>query len=293
MRTVQPVLFVPPAPGATLPWLRHEWPTLAGLAALYLPTFATLARDAWQQPDHWHEPAILAVCLYLLWVKRAWWLHAVPADGAVRGWWPIGAGLALYALGRSQGIVSLEMASLMPVLAGLVWCRRGAGALRAVTFPIGYLAFAVPLPFFFIDWLSGGLKATVSQIVSELLYRAGYPIAHQGVVLSIGPYQMLVADACSGMNSLYSLAALGLLYLHLRDYSGSAQRALLLASLVPIAVAANVFRVLLLVLLTYYFGETAAQGAMHPLLGFGTFAFALALLIGVDRLTGLLWRRHG
>ncbi len=291
MRTVQPALFVPPAPGAALPWLRREWPTLAGLLALYLPTFVSLARDAWLQPDHWHEPVILGVCLYLLWTRRAWWLHAVPAAaGSARAWWLVGTGLLLYVLGRSQGVVSLEMASLIPVLAGLLWWRRGPGALRAVAFPIGFLAFAVPLPFFFIDWLSGGLKATVSQIVSDLLYGAGYPVAHQGVVLTVGPYQLLVADACSGMNSLYSLAALGVLYLHLRGELGFARRALLLAALAPIAVAANVFRVLTLVLLTFYFGESAAQGAMHVVLGLGAFAVALLLLVGVDRLTGLAWR---
>lgn len=286
MRTVPQTLFVPPVPGDVLPWLRHDWPILAGLLALYLPTFASLAQDAWRLPEHWHEPAILSMCLYLLWIKRAAWLHAVPAIGSARGWVAVGAGLVLYALGRSQGMVSLEMASLMPVLAGLVWWRRGRGALRAVAFPIGFLAFAVPLPFFFIDWVSGGLKATVSQWVSTLLYHVGYPIAHQGVVLSIGQYQLLVADACSGLNSLYSLAAMGVLYLHLRGQTGIARRALLLASLVPIALAANVFRVLVLVLLTYYFGETAAQGVAHPLLGFGTFALALGLLVGVDRLTG-------
>jgi len=290
MRTVQPVLFVPPAPGASLAWLRHEWPMLAGLALLYLPTFVYLARDAWLQPDHWHEPVILGVCLYLLWAARGAWLHAVPAVGSARAGWLIALGLALYVLGRSQGVVSLQMLSLMPVLAGLVWWRRGPGALRAVAFPIGFLAFAVPLPFFFMDWLSGGLKATVSQLVSELLYRAGYPVAHQGVVLSVGPYQLLVADACSGLNSLYSLAALGVLYLHLRGPQGLAQRALLIASLAPIAVAANVFRVLALVLLTYYFGESAGQGAAHALLGLGAFAVALGLLVGVDRLAGLAWR---
>ena len=67
----------------------------------------------------------------------------------------------------------------------------------------------IPLPGIIVDAVTGPLKQWISVIVVELLYDVGYPISRNGVVLTIGQYQMLVADACSGLHSMYSLSALG------------------------------------------------------------------------------------
>jgi hypothetical protein len=69
----------------------------------------------------------------------------------------------------------------------------------------------IPLPGIIVDAVTGPLKQWISVIVVELLYGVGYPIARNGVILTIGQYQMLVADACSGLHSMYSLSALGTL----------------------------------------------------------------------------------
>jgi exosortase len=151
-------------------------------------------------------------------------------------------------------------------------------------FPLLFLAFQVPLPGFILDSITGPLKSYVSHLVEALLYTAGYPIARSGVVLSIGPYQLLVADACSGLNSLYSLAALGTLFLHLSRTTGVLRNVLLLSGIVPIAIAANVLRVLALVLITYYFGDEAGQGFLHDFAGMMLFIVALGLLFGLDAL---------
>jgi exosortase len=102
-------------------------------------------------------------------------------------------------------------------------------------------------------------------------------------MISIGQYQLLVADACSGMNSMFSLSALGLLYLYLLRHRNWAHTALMLLAILPIAFAANVIRVCALVLITYYFGDEAGQGFAHGATGMVLFIAALSLLFGLDR----------
>ncbi len=164
--------------------------------------------------------------------------------------------------------------------------------MRAAAFPILFIAFMLPLPGPFVDALTGPLKQSVSWIAESILYSIGYPIARSGVTLSIGQYQLLVADACSGLNSMFSLAALGVLYLHLVQHASRWRNALILLSIVPIAFVANVIRVMILVLVTYHFGDEAGQGAIHGAAGMVLFAIALVLFFGLDALLGLVDRRH-
>jgi exosortase len=140
----------------------------------------------------------------------------------------------------------------------------------------------VPLPGFVIVAMTEPLKSLVAQAVESVLYALGYPIARSGVVLSIGQYQLLVADACAGLNSIFSLAALGFLYLHMTAAGNLARAALLLASIVPIALAANLLRVLALTLITFHFGDAAGQSFFHGSAGMALFAVALLLLLGLD-----------
>ncbi|MET5012202.1 archaeosortase/exosortase family protein, partial [Burkholderia pseudomallei] len=84
-----------------------------------------------------------------------------------------------------------------------------------------------------------------------------------GVMLVIGPYQLLVADACSGLNSLFTLEALGLLYMKVMRYQSKARNVLLAVMIVPISFVSNVARVLVLVLITYHLGDEAGQGFAH------------------------------
>jgi exosortase len=158
-------------------------------------------------------------------------------------------------------------------------------------FPLVYITFVVPLPGAVVDATTATLKQQISVLTEEILYAAGYPIARVGVTLSIGQYQLLVADACSGLHSIFSLSALGTLYLYLRSGGGLARSAIVLCSIIPIAFAANVVRVIVLVLITYYWGDGAGQGFLHEFSGMVLFIAGLSLLIGVDGLAGLLLRK--
>jgi exosortase len=152
---------------------------------------------------------------------------------------------------------------------------RGLSGLRNFWFPIVFLVFMIPLPGSVIDALTGPLKQYVSIVVENMLYNMGYPIARNGVVLSIGYYQLLVADACSGLNSMFSLSALGFLYLYVMQYRNWFRNSLIFASILPIAFAANVVRVIIITLVTYYWGDEAGQGFIHGFAGIVLFIVAL------------------
>src|SRR5678810_451776 len=123
-----------------------------------------------------------------------------------------------------------------------------------------YFIFMIPLPGFLVDAITGPLKQWISAIVVELLYDVGYPISRTGVMITIGQYQMLVADACSGLHSMYSLTALGTLFMYIMGRRSLLHNAIMLASILPIAFAANIVRVIVLVVITYHFGDAAGQG---------------------------------
>ncbi len=276
------VVDLKPVSGTTawLIWL----PVAAGLLVLYVPTFYGLATTLWQSDDHAHGPIFLAIIGWLIWQKREA-LLAAPANVATApGFGVLVFGLLLYAVGRSQDIILFEVGALAPILGGVLLATRGWTGLRALWFPLLFVAFLVPLPGFFVDALTAPLKQYVSVIAEQLLYVAGYPIARNGVVLTIGPYQLLVADACSGLNSMYSLSALGLLYLYLMRYQSWSHNGLLLVSILPIAFCANIVRVMILVLVTYHLGDAAGQGFLHGFAGMVLFVIALTILFGFDSL---------
>lgn len=269
-------------------WIGFEWwPVVVGLLILYVPTFVDLAGTHWGRNDHAHGPIILAVVVWLIWNKRQVLLAASSRTAPVPGISLLVLGLLFYVVGRAYDVISFEVGALSPILAGALLCMRGWPALRALWFMLLFIAYLVPLPGFFVDALTLPLKQSVSVIAAQILYAAGYPIAHAGVTLSIGQYQLLVADACAGLNSMFSLSALGLLYLYLMRYNSWLQNGLILVSLVPIAFCANVVRVIILVLVTYHFGDAAGQGFVHGLSGMMLFVIAL---IGILLLDAILAR---
>jgi exosortase B len=259
-------------PARPLPALWAWAPLALGVLALLLPTYLRLNGTLWNDEAYEHGMIVTVVFWWLAWRK--------PLAGGI----VLFIGLFLYFVGRSQNLPLFEVTAHIPILTGVLLLVWGPAALRALWFPLLFLVFMIPLPGFVLVAMTSRLKQHVSVAAETLLYHAGYPIARDGVVISIGPYRMLVADACSGLNSIYSLAALGVLYLHITYRAGWARNALLLAAIVPIAYAANVVRVMVLILITFHFGDDAGQGFLHTTSGVLLFVFALLGLMGLDGL---------
>jgi exosortase B len=261
-----------------------EWlPVAVGLLALYLPVCWELSTTIWQTDEHGHGPIILIIVMWLIWRERtALAPRGVPAPSTGLGL--LIFGLAMYILGRTNDVTIFEVAALLPILAGSVLAMRGWQTLRSMWFPLAFIIFMVPLPGVLVDALTGPLKQHVSEIAEQLLYAAGYPVGRTGVMLTIGQYQLLVADACSGLNSMFSLTALGLLYLYLLPRRNWLHSSIIIAAILPIAFAANIVRVLVLVLVTYYFGDAAGQGFLHGAAGMVLAMAALIIILCADAL---------
>jgi exosortase B len=262
-----------------IPWLV----VLAGLCALYLPTFTDLMESIWATEAQAHGPIVLIVSVWLLWRK---WPEIIDIEGARPRpgiAWPIIIVAALfYAFGRSQGILLFEVGSLIWMLVGLLLLLRGTRALKAVWFPLLFMLFMIPLPSTLVDALTQPMKLAVSTVVEAVLFNVGYPIARSGVILEIGQYQLLVADACAGLQTLFTLESMGLLYLNLVRHSSALRNVMLAILIIPISFVANVIRVIILTLITYYWGDEAGQGFLHGFAGMVLFISALLLIIGAD-----------
>ncbi|MBQ1783104.1 MAG: exosortase B [Gammaproteobacteria bacterium] len=260
---------------------------LGALVALYGPTVQRLATGLWQTDQNAHGPVVLVVALLFLAFKlRA--LLIAPAglqlSGQASGLFAVLLGLALLVVGRSQTVYVLEVGSLVPLLVGLTAYTLGWQLVRRLWFSFFFFLFMVPLPGSITDAITQPMKIAVSYGVEHLLYACGYPIARSGVVLSIGPYQLLVADACAGLNSLFTLEALGLLYMNVVRHSSAIRNLVLAICIIPISFFANMVRVLVLSLVTYHWGDAAGQGFLHEFSGMVLFLSALLAVIGVDSL---------
>jgi exosortase B len=269
---------------------RHLWLLVGGLALLYVPSYVGLYQKVWTNSDEMHGPIVLLVALWASWTMRKSLIEAT-RQGSVVGWPFLILGLLLYFVGRSLDIMVLEVGSQLLVVGGCLLLFGGWKAVRIAAFPLAFLLFLVPLPGNFVDSMTGALKQVVSSVAENLLYWAGYPIARSGVMLSIGPYQLLVADACSGLKSMFSLSAMGFLYVYLKGHKDFLRNGFLIASLLPIAFVANVLRVIILILVTFHFGDEAGQGFVHDAAGVVLFIAAILLLGGLDMAFGGLFRR--
>ena len=282
------------APSSLSPWLL----LLAGLGVLYVPTLIELFQGPWSSDRNAHGPIVMTVAFGFLYFR----VRQMLAEGLFQrrpqpliGVPLIVVALVAYALGRSQSVLQLEVGSLVLLLSGILIGFFGVRTWSRLWFAFFFMLFMIPLPASVVDIVTLPMKIAVSAATEHLLYWMDYPIARSGVILSIGPYQLLVADACAGLNSLFTLEALGLLYMNLVRHPSVIRNVVLASLIVPISFAANTIRIVFLALITYHVGDAAGQGFLHGFSGLVLFLSALMLIIGVDSLLNWMVRNrpHG
>lgn len=264
-----------------LQWL----PIIAGLLVLYVPSLYDLLTGIWSTDEQMHGPIVLGIAIWLMY--RNWPTMMAVSEGKQRhwsGWVFFVFALILYALGRSQDILGFEVGSVIWLLIGIGLLTRGVAAVKAQWFALFFMLFMVPLPAQVVDLVTLPMKMAVSYVAEMVLFWVGYPIGRNGVILQIGQYMLLVADACAGLHTLLTLEALGLLYLNLVRRDSAFRNITLALLIVPISFTANVIRVMTLSLITYHFGDAAGQGFLHGFAGMVLFLSALLLIIGFDTL---------
>jgi exosortase len=255
----------------------------ASFVVAYLPTYLRLAGGAWRTEQEGHGPLIMLAAAWLAWQQRDRLKTIQFRPALVAGWVILILSLLLMAVTRSQDIPMVEVATQIPVLLGCLLLIGGWALARVFAFPLAFLIFSVPPPNWLLDAFTVPLKVGISDIVSNFLYDLGYPVAQNGVMIMIGSYELMVKDACSGVNSIFALSAIGVFYVHEFVGKHPVRKVLLILSIIPITILANVFRVVTLVLGAYYIGVDTIEGLFHDLTGIALFIFALVLFFLLDR----------
>lgn len=259
------------------------WVLFVAIAVMYLPTFWSLITTGmWTDAENGHGPIIFAVSTWLLWKRWHEVESSAYSPALVLGLLSFIVASILYIPSRALDINYIETASYILALTGVILMIGGLPLVKALRFPLIFMLFMVPLPNFISGGISHFLKMNVSIVAAEVLGWLDYPIARSGIILQIGQYQLLVADACAGMHTLFMLEALGVLYLNLVKHTSMLRNIMLPILIIPISFFANVVRVLVLALITYYLGNDAGQGFLHGFAGMVLFLVGLFTMMGTD-----------
>lgn len=258
---------------------------LAGLLAFILPTMFSVAKASWSTEQGGHGPIVFAIAIWLIGRDFAA-VRALARPGS-----PVITAILLvplllvFIVARITSIIEIEAAVMYASVLVVAYQFIGRKAMQRIWFALIFLIFAFPPPDTLYAAITQPLKIAISQWSVEITHMLGYPVAVSGVVIQIAQYQLLVAAACAGVNSLLSLTALGSFYSYFRHQSNFPHMLVLLLFILPIAVAVNLVRVIMLILITYYLGEAAGQGFLHEVAGLSMFLLALILIHLVDLVT--------
>jgi exosortase len=256
------------------------------LIALYARVGIKLVVDWYNIADYSHGFLVPLFSLFLLWDKRKQ-IAATP----VRPSW---AGLSLVALGLIVlifGIYGVDLftsrISFVILLSGLIWTFFGSAMLRQLQFPVLVLLLAIPFPAIIFNQITFPLQLLASQLASMILPLLGVPVLQEGNVIQLPVMKLEVAEACSGIRSLMSLFTLAVFYGYFLERTTWRRTLLALAS-IPIAVTANVARIVGTGLCVQYWDPNKALGFFHEFSGWVMFLISLACLYLVHRFMQLV-----
>ena len=259
-----------------------DFALILGTAAILLPTMIEVGQFNWTTEQGGHGPIVMAIGLWLLWREVKSSSAPRKPGNPVIGSLALAGLLAIYLVSRITGILEIEALAMYGALIVGAYMLFGGALIRSVWFPLLYLALTLPPPDSVVAAVTQPIKIAISEWAVSLLYALGYPIASSGVTIQIAQYELLVAAACAGLNSIISLGAICLFYGYLRHRSNLLAFVVIALSVIPIAVFSNFIRVIILILITYYLGEAAAQGFLHDFAGLTMFAVALLSVFVID-----------
>ena len=247
------------------------------LGYMYADSLAVLFRYWIDSEDYSHGMFVPLISLFLIWQAR----HRIAEAGTENSWWGvavISAGLLLYWVGEFATLYVLQHVSLWMVIVGLVIALMGVRGSRAIAFPLSYLLTSIPLPVFLYASLSSQLQLWSSALGMSYLQLVGVTAFRDGNVIDLGPVQLQVVEACSGIRYLLPLTSLALLCAYLfKDRMW--KRVVLVLSSIPISILVNGFRIGMSGVLVEWYGQGAAEGFYHLFEGWVLFMASLGLLI--------------
>ena len=254
---------------------------------VYAPVAAELFRDWIRDANYSHGFLIPVISGFLIWQRRSE-LARTPLRPSVAGLALLLISAALLVLGVAGAEVFTQRVSLIGTLAGGVWFLAGGRWLKKLAFPILFLLLAVPLPYVIYYDLTGPLQGMAARSAIRGLHLVGIPAVAEGNIIHLQGTSLEVADACSGIRSLYAFLALGALLARTLPLPIWGRFAVFLLT-IPLSVAGNAMRVWGSGVAAHLFGARYAQGFAHEVFGLVIFAVALGVLALVGRGVNRLW----
>jgi exosortase len=293
---VAPAVSSPPKSKDRPPSRPPQWQAVALLLLIGWLYASILARLFLQwvgphsDPNFQHGIFVPLFALFVLWQDRDKLKTIAPA-ASWSGLPLVVLSLLMLALGVLGAENFLSRVSLLILLAGLIILFQGWTFFRAVLFPWSFLILMIPIPTLIINQVTFPLQLLASKLATGLLDLAGVPVLRQGNVIVLASMPLDVAEACSGIRSLLTLLTLAIFYGYLME-KRIWVRIVLAISAVPIAVAANSFRIFGTGMLVQYWDPDKAEGFFHTFEGWLIFVAALIMLLFVHKVISLLWKNR-
>lgn len=249
---------------------------VAALFFLYHDSLSYMVVKYWELPEYSHGYMIPVVALFLLWQK----VNDLPAATQRGSWWGLAmlvVGVAAYLLGELSSIYTLIQYGFLLSLSGVTLALFGGSGMRLLWVAFVYLIFMIPLPNFLYFNLSSQLQLISSEIGVAVIRLFNISVFLEGNVIDLGPMQLQVAEACSGMRYLFPLMSFGFLIAYL--YRGPFwQRALIFLTTIPITIFMNSFRIGVIGVTVDRWGQSMAEGFLHDFEGWVVFMGCLSIL---------------
>jgi exosortase len=250
---------------------------------LYAAVASGLVAEWASSPDASYGIVLAAVALLVAWRRRQAFGQAIdPAGAAAPGAVVMLSGLAVYLAGQLGADLFLTRVSFLLVVTGAFWFLAGARALRTLTAPLVFLAIAVPLPALVANAITQPLQLTASRIAEASLTTMGVAVFRDGNVLELPSTALEVAEACSGLRSIVSLAAISVLLAWMEP--SPPRRLAIVAMSLPVAIVMNGLRIAAAGLASEAWGPKAASGSWHTFSGWITFVLSVFVLVQLQRL---------
>lgn len=251
---------------------------------LYAPIASMLLVQCWEDPNYTYGLFVPLFSLFLLWQDRERLTSLQPSPS-----WS-GVVILLFALialvtGTVSSVFFLPRVSLLFVISGVIVSLGGWKYLRAVSFPLAFLILLLPSSSL-ISHLTFPLQIMASKTSTLLLKLVGMSVVREGNILLLPGARLQVAEACSGIQSLFSLLTLAIVYGYMVERKIKI-RVLLAFAAIPISVAANALRIAVAALVLQRWGPVTTERALHTFSGWIIFMAALGTLFLFHRVLAI------
>jgi len=251
--------------------------------SVFFPTYWHLYRR-FIEPDSYYSHGFLIpfISLYLVWRKRQILknLRLAPLNWGI---FVLLSGLFLHVSCTALKLNFGSYLSIIVTLIGLILYLGGKKLLKELIFPIGFLLFMMPLPAVVIIGISFKMKILAAHIATVLVKAMGLNVVRQGSTVYLPEGFLVIGDPCSGLRSLISFFALGVLFTQFCQAT-KLKKIILVIMTLPMALVSNVIRIMALIIVAYIYGEKTALGFFHDFMGMMVFVLGFIGFILVAKL---------